>query len=462
VVLVDANTFQVVRSFQTLSAPTSGGALTAAAASSEFAFDPVGLRLAESTKGEVRLWDLQTGQTLPQKYALADMAFSSLSFSPDGSLLAMRGRTTKNENDTLYIWQPAGGKVTRMALTTGAGNGGLLVAFAPDNLRFAYSRLDKNFYLCNLASGTPVCRLGGSNTAWISVLAFNHAGSQLASLSPDGSFRLWDEAGTAVGSLPAPSGYFNFEWSPDDQHLALSGNSGTVVVMDAALQPWSASACRTAGRNLSLSEWQTYFPAQAYRKTCPDLPLHPSVVEQFLVKQAAALAGNPIDAALAAFAKDLPLEPALLPELKAAVAAFSPKALGLRAVYLSNRDAKAAIDSAGMLKSLFGVSAMSAENWNAVCWYGSLYGQPTAVLPFCETALQLDPGNPSYLDSRGLARALTGDLTGAAADFKVFVAYSRQVGRYDQYGKLRDGWVVLLEKGQNPFTPEVIQALKEE
>ncbi len=461
VVVADASTFQVVRTFQAGSA-SPGGALTAAADASDYAFDPAGLRMLEVNKGEARLWDLQTGQLLSQKLSLADVVFSAPTFSPDGSILALRGKSSKGQSDSLYLWQPAADKTITMPLTTGASNGGLLVAFAPDNQRFAYSRLDKNFYLCNLVSGTPVCRLGGSNTIWIAHLAFNHAGSLLASLASDGSFRLWDEAGSAVGSLPAPSGYFDFEWSPDDQFMALSGNSGTLVLLDASLQPWAQTACSVAGRNLSLAEWQAAFPGQPYRKTCPGQALHPTIVENFLVTQAKALAANQLDAALAAYAQALPLESALLPELKSAAQVFWPQALGLRAAYLAERDPAGALDAAGAIRTLNGAAALTPDLWNAVCWYASLYGQPGGALTFCDTALQLDPGNPSYLDSRGLARALTGDLAGAAADFKVFVAFTRQVGRYEPYGKLRDGWIVALEKGQNPLDAATIETLKQE
>jgi hypothetical protein len=31
-------------------------------------------------------------------------------------------------------------------------------------------------------------------------------------------------------------------------------------------------ACRIANRNMTRAEWESYFPGQTYRKTCPDLP----------------------------------------------------------------------------------------------------------------------------------------------------------------------------------------------
>jgi hypothetical protein len=42
---------------------------------------------------------------------------------------------------------------------------------------------------------------------------------------------------------------------------------------------WKARACRAAGRNLTLEEWQRYLGDRPYELTCPDLPPHPSAVE---------------------------------------------------------------------------------------------------------------------------------------------------------------------------------------
>jgi WD40 repeat protein len=43
-------------------------------------------------------------------------------------------------------------------------------------------------------------------------------------------------------------------------------------------------ACLFAGRNFALDEWQRYFPDEPYRKTCVELPVHPSVVEESAVE----------------------------------------------------------------------------------------------------------------------------------------------------------------------------------
>ncbi len=69
------------------------------------------------------------------------------------------------------------------------------------------------------------------------------------------------------------------------------------------------------------------------------------------------------------------------------------------------------------------------------------------------------PNNEVCLDIRGLARALTGDISGAIADFQAVVDSD-----YFDYRKglkaKREYWLAALKQGNNPFTPEEIAALQ--
>ena len=64
---------------------------------------------------------------------------------------------------------------------------------------------------------------------------------------------------------------------------------------------------------------------------------------------------------------------------------------------------------------------ISAGSWNTLCWFGSLWGYVADVMDACERAVELAPDDGDYRDSRGLARALMGDYTGAIEDFKFAV-----------------------------------------
>lgn len=100
---------------------------------------------------------------------------------------------------------------------------------------------------------------------------------------------------------------------------------------------------------------------------------------------------------------------------------------------------------------------IGARAWNTLCWTGSRTGHAAEVLPACERAVALldDEWNYWARDSRGLARALTGDLEGAIDDFEALVAGTS----YDDSRAQRQGWIDALRRGENPFTPEVLRAL---
>ncbi len=94
--------------------------------------------------------------------------------------------------------------------------------------------------------------------------------------------------------------------------------------------------------------------------------------------------------------------------------------------------------------------------WNALCWTGSRTGHAAEVLSACDRAVALTENFLWWVrDSRGLARALTGDVQGAIEDFEGSVGKWSDERRSQQ----REGWLDALRRGENPFTPEVLRAL---
>jgi len=85
---------------------------------------------------------------------------------------------------------------------------------------------------------------------------------------------------------------------------------------------------------------------------------------------------------------------------------------------------------------------------NDVCWSLSLIGSAGLAMPACEATVRLRPKSVSYRDSRGLARAMTGDRAGAIEDFRAFVAAAED---RESVVAERKRWIELLEKGESPF-----------
>ena len=112
-----------------------------------------------------------------------------------------------------------------------------------------------------------------------------------------------------------------------------------------------------------------------------------------------------------------------------------------------------------------------ANTWylNGFCWLGSLRGYAAEVMTACEMAVARDPNHGAILDSRGVARALTGDYVGAISDFEASIKRLKEMIQdtededYRQWLESiktqRQGWVDTLRKGENPLTQEVLQEL---
>lgn len=106
--------------------------------------------------------------------------------------------------------------------------------------------------------------------------------------------------------------------------------------------------------------------------------------------------------------------------------------------------------------------------WNDLCWFGSLHGAAERVLFACERAVEQLPASAwtvfraYHRDSRGLARALTGDVAGAVEDFRAVVEkIAQEQGPDASLVRMRQGWIETLRAGENPFTEPVLQDLLE-
>ena len=103
--------------------------------------------------------------------------------------------------------------------------------------------------------------------------------------------------------------------------------------------------------------------------------------------------------------------------------------------------------------------AVAPSAWMALCWNGSLSGHAAAVMAACEKAVERTaPSDQRYASvrlARGLARALTGDLEGAAADLEPSV----DPDEADEDADAVRDWVEALRNGRNPFTPAVLELL---
>jgi len=104
-----------------------------------------------------------------------------------------------------------------------------------------------------------------------------------------------------------------------------------------------------------------------------------------------------------------------------------------------------------LIEASLPTTLLSARDYNWVCWYGSLWDYTAEVMFACEVAAKREPENGGFANSRGVARALTGDLEGAIDDFRAYLGWG--LGGNNE---LRQEWIEELEAGRNPFDDEAL------
>jgi hypothetical protein len=74
---------------------------------------------------------------------------------------------------------------------------------------------------------------------------------------------------------------------------------------------------------------------------------------------------------------------------------------------------------------------------------------------------ELLPSAPEPRDSRGLARALTGNVASAIEDFTAFIASARENAQLADRTADREIWIATLPEGRNPFDAATLAALRD-
>lgn len=374
-------------------------------------FSPDGQMLASAdSENIIILWDVEEAEVMHRITTRHNDGINELAFSPDGQLLA-----AASNDDTISLWEVDQGRSPCPALT-GHTSEVYSVDFSPDGKLLASASADTGVRLWEVETCQGRSQPLARHTSWVSRVLFSPDGQILVSAGADKQIILWDTASWQPLGSPLvghTAEVQNLSFSSDGKTLVSSGYDGAIVRWDINPSSWQTLACQVTRRNLTWAEWQRYLPDQPYHCPCSEQALQ----LRALMQQA--------DSYAQAGQREL-AEPAF------------------------GRAVQAALETGAAIVN------------NNLCWNGSLNRYAEIVLPACEKAVDLatDDELGLYRDSRGLARALSGDYAGAIEDFEFFMDWSRKHGGYHQLRLKRHAWIRALEEGQNPFDAATLEQLR--
>lgn len=233
---------------------------------------PDGKTLVAGGDAELVFWDIATRSQLGPPVTLQKDRIWRLAFSPDGDLLASAGN-----NLEVAIWK--NGQHDRVFKRVGIpvedGNLELMpsgLSFNFDGTIMATSTQGHSVTLWSVKDWRPIPPVLSGDTQAVSSVAFGPDGKVLVSGSADGDIRLWDmQTHELIGTLGVQTEAVNsVAFAPGKGMLASVGEDDSIVLWNVDFQGWISRACQIGNRDLTAKEWNTYFGARPYRKTCPN------------------------------------------------------------------------------------------------------------------------------------------------------------------------------------------------
>lgn len=466
------------------------------------AFSPDGKILASgSNDNSIILWEVEIGQPIGQPLTKHSGSVNSIAFSLDGKTLA-----SASADNTIILWDVVNGQPIGQPLT-GHISSVNSVAFSLDGKTLASGSLDNTIILWDVETGQPIGQPLTGHSFSINSVAFSPDSKTLASGAIEETIFLWDtdpQSWVEKSCQRAGRNFTRDEWKqyfPDEEYRKTCdqwpidfGNfqqllEDTIINLNESEQveealdkvknamemdttsviedPASAASevvtewiATELIKRLNLEDWQeTSDLLDQLNTTYENLP-----VNFFLVKQK--IAGE-IESEILSEAKAGNWKKAL-DMLEQISASFEnlPIDFSLLRQSIENmvrKEIPKEVDSGNwqnVLKLLDVANEKSipindANLLNSVCWRGSLNGYASSVLEYCERAVELESDNKSIRDSRGLARAITGDFGGAINDFQYYVDNTS-----GSNAKKREQWIIELKAGRNPFTEDILNDLR--
>ncbi|XZN97515.1 MAG: TIR domain-containing protein [Microcoleus sp.] len=430
------------------------------------AFSPDGKTIVSGSDDKtLRLWD-RSGNPIGQPFEGHTNWVMSVAFSPDGKTIVSGGY-----NGKIRLWDTSGNPIGQPF--EGHKDGVYSAVFSPDGKTIVSGSRDNTLRLWDL-SGKPIGQPFKGHTNSIYSVKFSPDGKTIASGSYDKNIRLWDTSGQPIGQFLKghTRSVTSVAFSPDGKTIISSSTDGTLRLWRVGTwQDWLKSACNrlilhpvlVAPETLLVRDAEMLSVAKEAGKTCQTSAWNDAENAQFLVNRGRSIAWQgDVGQAIATFQQAQKLLPSLEVPAQDRIKQWAADGLIEKGENLVQEGkVQEALDAFEKAKQFEATWKIPQQSWHTLCWYGALHGAAhegaKAVIAACDTAVALAPGNVGVRDSRGVARALTGDTTGAIEDFQAFIKGTDSA----EGKKQRQGWIDALKKGENPFTQKEIQRFSE-
>ncbi len=451
-------------------------------------FSPDGQRIVTASwDNTVRVWNAESGKELQQLKGHSSAAYSA-SFSPDGQRIV-----TASWDNTARVWDAeSGAELLQLGGHSSSMNS---ASFSKDGRRIVTASWDNTARVWDAESGAELLQLDGHSSI-VNSASFSRDGQRIVTASNDNTTRVWDaESGAELLQLDGHSSSVrSASFSRDGQRIVTASDDYTARVWDAEsgalLQKLEGHTAPVRGANFSRDGqwivtasvdntariWPAHNLTQLLEQGCDYLNAyfvtHPYDLETLTSCQTDArkiaaapafikagdrnAANHQIEQAIASYQDALRWNPSvsIQPEQRAQVQS-APFWIGQGKNAMSKDDTLKAIEDIETAFQLDPSVRVSAVVLSSLCWVGSLEDYAKEAISICDEAVERLPTANVY-DSRGVARALIGDYSGAVADLEKAIA----LGLDEEYEVKRKAWVTALKAGRNPLTPSELEALK--
>ncbi len=199
------------------------------------AFSPDGTRLLSgSDNGDLRLWDVKTGQRIGVPFEGDIGEITSFAFSPDGKQLL-----SGSQDRTLRIWDVSTGRPISNPLKSRHIGQISAVAFSLDGSQLLSASTIGELDFWDAKTGMPVkASLEVIYTGLRICATFSPDRTQLVSGSDDGTVSLWDvKTGQPIWARTSPQGHTEnvrtIAFSPDGTQVVSGSTDGVLRLWDA-------------------------------------------------------------------------------------------------------------------------------------------------------------------------------------------------------------------------------------